>query len=147
MKPIRANDCHTVPFKVAEVFQAVLDFSSYSRWWPPQLRMRVLRTTTDFVGSQVEVRPRGGRFVCEIAQVIPEREIVIRYVDGLHRGLGTWSFEEQSEGTRICYQIDLELQGWLLRSLSHVMDFGRLHSQQMEGVFDGLESWLAKTSR
>jgi ribosome-associated toxin RatA of RatAB toxin-antitoxin module len=147
MKPIRANDCRTVPFNVAEVFQAVLDFSSYARWWPPQLRMRVLRMTPDFVGSQVEVRPRGGRFVCEITQVIPEREIGIRYVDGLHRGIGTWSFDQQSQGTRICYQIDLESQGWLLRSLSHVMDFGRLHSQQMEQVFDGLETWLAKTSR
>jgi uncharacterized protein YndB with AHSA1/START domain len=142
MRQTQATDCRTLPFDVAEVFAALLDFESYPRWWPAQLRVRVLKATPERVGSRIEVRPRGGVFVCEIAQVVPDREILIGYVEGVQRGTGRWRFEKVAEGTRACYQIDLEPQGWLPRLLSNVMNFGKLHSRSMEKVFDGLEEWL-----
>ncbi len=142
MRRIRANDCRTLPFSAEQVREAVLDFDNYHRWWPRKLRMQVLRNTPNHLGSQIEVRPTGGWFVCEIAAVA-EQQIVIDYVAGLHRGRGVWSFEKTAEGVRVCYEIDLEPQGWLPRLLSHVMDFGRMHSNQMEQVFDGLERWLS----
>jgi putative intracellular protease/amidase len=51
---------------VAEVYAALLDFDSYPRWWPAQLRVRVLKVTPARVGSRIEIRPRGGQFICEI---------------------------------------------------------------------------------
>jgi ribosome-associated toxin RatA of RatAB toxin-antitoxin module len=140
-----ATDCRNLPFDLAEVFAAVLDFDSYPRWWPAQLRVRVLRVTPDRVGSRVEIRPRGGRFVCVIARIAPDREIEMEYVEGVHRGSGRWTFGRAAEGTRACYEIDLEPQGWLLRLLSDFLDFGKLHSRSMEKVFDGLEGWLRAT--
>jgi ribosome-associated toxin RatA of RatAB toxin-antitoxin module len=127
---------------VAVVFAAVLDCESYPRWWPAQLRVQILRVTPDRVGSQIEIQPRGGRFVCEIARVAPDREIEIEYVEGVHRGAGRWTFEKLSDSTRACYEIDLEPQGWLPRLLSNWMDFSELHSRSMAKVFDGLEEWL-----
>jgi hypothetical protein len=94
------------------------------------------------VGSQIEIRPRGGRFVCEIARIAPDREIEIAYVAGVHRGTGRWTFEKLGEGTRACYQVDLEPRGWLARLLSNWIDFGTMHSRSMTEVFDRLESWL-----
>lgn len=142
MRRIQATDCRILPFDVAEVYAALLDFESYPRWWPGNLRVRALQVTPERVGSQIEIRPRGGWFICEIAQVIPDKEIVIRYVAGVHRGTGRWTLERVANGTRACYQIDLEPQGWLPRLLSNFMDFGKMHSQSMEHVFDGLEGWL-----
>jgi uncharacterized protein YndB with AHSA1/START domain len=130
------------PFDMAVVFGALLDCENYPRWWPAHLRVRVLKTTPDAVDSRIEIRPRGGRFICKIAQVVPNREIVIEYVEGVHRGTGRWALEKLAEGTRACYQIDLEPQGWLPRLLSNWMDFGIVHSRSMEKVFDGLEWWL-----
>src|SRR5438552_3776811 len=142
MRRTQTTDCRTLPFDVAEVFAALLDFESYTRWWPAPLRVRVLKTTPDRVGSRIEVRPRGGWFVCEVGHVIPGQEIVIRYAEGVHRGTGRWTFEKLADGTRACYRIDLEPRGWLPRLLSNWMDFGTMHSRSMAKVFDGLESWL-----
>jgi uncharacterized protein YndB with AHSA1/START domain len=146
MRRTQATDCRTLPFDVAEVFAALLDFESYSRWWPARLRVRALHVTPHRVGSRIEVRPRGGRFVCEVGQVVPDREILIRYVEGVHWGTGRWTVERVAEGTRACYQIDLEPQGWLPRLLSNWMDFGTIHSRSMAQVFQGLEAWLGKPS-
>lgn len=142
MRRTRATDCRTLPFDVDVVSAALLDCANYPRWWPVQLRVRVPHLMQDAVGSRIEIRPRGGRFICAIAQVVPNREIRIEYVEGVHRGTGRWTFEKLAEGTRACYQIDLEPQGWLPRLLSNVLDFGNMHSRSMVKVFDGLESWL-----
>jgi uncharacterized protein YndB with AHSA1/START domain len=142
MRRTRANDCRTLPFDPGAVFAALLDCENYPRWWPAQLRVRVLRLARDGVGSRIEIRPLGGRFICEIARVVPDREILIEYAEGVHRGTGRWALEKVAEGTRACYEIDLEPQGWLPRLLSNWVDFGRMHSRSMGKVFDGLESWL-----
>lgn len=142
MRRTQAIDCRTIPFDLDMVFAAVLDCENYPHWWPAQLPVGVLKTTQNVVGSRIEIRPRGGRFICEIAQVVPNQEILIEYVEGVHRGTGRWTFEKLAEGTRACYQIDLEPQRWLTRLLSNWMDFGNMHSRSMEMVFDGLESWL-----
>lgn len=142
MRRTQATDCRTVPFGVSRVFAALLDFNSYPRWWPAELRVRVLNVTSERVGSRIEIRPQGGWFICEIGQVIPDQEIVIQYVEGVHRGTGLWTFEKLADSTRACYQIDLESQGWLPRLLSNWMDFGKIHSRSMAKVFDSLESWL-----
>ena len=113
-----------MPFDVAEVYAALLDCDRYPRWWPAQLRVRVLNSTPDRVGSRIEIRPRGGWFTCEVRQVVPDKEILIEYVEGVHRGTGRWTFERLAGGTRACYQIDLEPRGWLPRLLSNWMDFG-----------------------
>jgi hypothetical protein len=81
-------------------------------------------------------------FTCEARQVTPDREILICYVGGAHRGTGRWTFEKLTEGTRASYRIDPEPQGWLPRLLSNWMDFGKMHSRSMAKVFDGLEEWL-----
>jgi uncharacterized protein YndB with AHSA1/START domain len=142
MRRTQATDCRTLPFDVAVVFAALLDCASYPSWWPAQLRVRVLETLPGAVGSRIEIRPLGGRFICRIARVEPNREILIDYIEGVHRGTGRWLLEKTAEGTRACYQIDLEPQGWLPRWLSNVLNFGTMHSRSMEKVFDGLEAWL-----
>jgi uncharacterized protein YndB with AHSA1/START domain len=142
VKRIQANDCRTLPFDVTTVYAALIDFENYPKWWPADLRLRVLATTVDLVGSRFEVRPTGGSFVCEVAQAVTEKELVIQYVDGLHRGTGIWTLERTPDGTRLCYQIDLEPQGWLPRFLSNFMNFAGMHSRGMERLFDGLEGWL-----
>jgi len=142
MRRTQATDCRILPFDVAEVFAALIDCESYPRWWPVQLRIRVLEVTPDHVCSRIEVRPLGSRFVCEFAQVFPNKEIQIKYVEGVQRGTGRWTLEQVAEGTRACYQIDLEPHGWLPRLLSNFLDFGKMHSGAMEKVFDGLAAWL-----
>jgi uncharacterized protein YndB with AHSA1/START domain len=144
MRQTRATDCRTVPFDRTRVYAALVDFGNYPTWWPPKLHLRVLRTTPELVGSRFEVRPHGGRFVCEVARIVSLKELVIHYVEGVHRGTGFWTLEPTDSGVVLCYRIDLEPQGWLPRLLSDWLDFGRMHSQGMERLFDRLETRLRK---
>jgi uncharacterized protein YndB with AHSA1/START domain len=75
MKRTQATDCRTLPFDLATVYAALVDFANYPRWWPPELRLRAPQTTPAPARSQFEVRPRGGSFICEVAQVIPEKDL------------------------------------------------------------------------
>jgi uncharacterized protein YndB with AHSA1/START domain len=144
MRRTRAIDCRTLPFDRIRVFAALVDFENYPTWWPAELHLCVLRTTPEFVGSRFEVHPHGGRFVCEVARIVHLREMVIHYVEGVHRGTGIWTLEPKDSGVVICYRIDLEPQGWLPRLLSDWLDFGRMHSQAMGRLFDGLEARLRR---
>jgi uncharacterized protein YndB with AHSA1/START domain len=147
MRRTRATDCRTLPCAVGAVYGALLDCESYPLWWPAHLRVRVVKATPERLGSRIEIRPRGGRFVCEIAQAVADQEIVIRYVEGVHLGTGRWSFENVPEGVRACYEIDLEPRGWFVRLLSNCLDFGKMHSRSMVQVFDALEAWLKNGGR
>ncbi len=144
MRRTQVTDCRVFSFDAACVFAALIDFESYPKWWPGELRLKVLSITTDLVGSRFEVRPRGGSFVCEVVTLDDPRELQIRYVDGLHRGTGLWTLRPHEHGTQVCYQIDLEPQGFVPRLLSNVIDFASIHSKGMEKVFDGLQQWLSK---
>ncbi len=144
MRNTRVTDCRTVPRSPERVWDALTDFARYPAWWPASLRVRVLRVSPGLVGSRFEVRPWGSRFVCEVGAVVPGREMVVRYVEGAHRGTGVWTLRPDGAGTRVCYVVDLEPCGPLPRLLSHVLDFGRIHSAGMAQLFDGLEGWLVR---
>lgn len=143
MRRTQVTDCRVFSFDAACVYAALIDFGSYPKWWPSELRLKVLSVTADFKGSRFEVRPRGGSFVCEVVALDDQRELQIRYIDGLHRGTGLWTLRPHKHGTQVCYQIDLEPQGIVPRLLSNVINFASIHSNGMEKVFDGLQQWLS----
>ena len=145
MRRTVADDCRTLPFRPEQVWAALADFDNYPRWWPAELRLRVLEVKPALVGSRFEVRPRGGNFVCEVERVAPGREMVIAYVEGVHKGSGIWALEPAEGGTRVRYAVDLEPVGWLVRLLSNVIDFGSIHSRAMGRLFDGLEGWIKRS--
>jgi uncharacterized protein YndB with AHSA1/START domain len=144
MRRTQATDCRTLPFGPDRVWAALVDFAGYPRWWPQGRRLRVLRVMDGLVGSRFEVGPRGGRFVCEVAGVLPSREMRIAYVGGVHRGTGVWTLEPAGAGTRVCYAVDLEPHGWAVQLLSNFLDFGKMHSRAMGRLFDGLEGCLRR---
>lgn len=144
MRRTRADDSRTLPIPPDRVWAALTDFASYPAWWPAELRLRVLEVTPGLVGSRFEVRPRGGSFVCEVEKVEPGREMLIRYAAGVHRGTGLWTLGLAEGGTLVRYAVDLEPQGWLVRLLSHLIDFGKVHSRAMERLFDGLEGHIRR---
>ena len=79
--------------------------------------------------------------------LVDQRELHIRYVDGLNRATGLWTLWPHENGSQVCYEIDLEPQGFVPRLLTHVIDSASIHSNGMEKLFDGLQQWLSKNAR
>lgn len=139
MKRTKVTDSQEFAFPSDQIFRLLVDFSRYPEWWPKELKVEVLKVSPSWVGSRIKIQPYGSWFVCEVISLIPNQEMLMHYVDGLHRGTGLWKLEEIPIGTRLNYTVDLEPQGVVPRLLSHVMDFAAWHSRGMQGVFSGLQ--------
>lgn len=143
--PIRATDEITVPFPASEAWSVLTDFAAYPRWWPKSLGLRLLSAGEGLVGTEVELRPFGGRpFRCRVEAVDAPSRIQMRYFGGFIAGSGEWRLEPSGEETRVLYQLDVRAHGWLVGLLGRVFHLGRLHSRSMQSVLRSLEQELAR---
>ncbi len=137
--PIQATDEMIVPLPPTEVWRVLADIAAYPRWWPRSLGLRVLHCEAGLVGSEVELRPFGGRpFRCRIDAVEEPRRMRTRYYGGFINGRGEWHLEPAASGTRVRYELDVRAEGRLVAGLSRILPLARIHSRQMQGVFRGL---------
>ena len=143
---IQAVDEIEVPFPPETVWRALADIAAYSTWWPAAIRLRVTRFVPGLVGSEIELRPRGGRaFRCRIDAVDPPRRLRTEYVGGFISGLGEWRLEPSETGTRVSYEVDVRAEGRLVAWIGRILPLARVHSHQMQAVLRGLGQMLARS--
>ncbi|HNO88647.1 MAG TPA: SRPBCC family protein [Rhodocyclaceae bacterium] len=141
--PIRATDEITIPYPADEVWPVLADFGGYPRWWPKSLGIRVLSGGVELPGTEVEVRPFGGRrFRCRVESVDVPTRIRMRYFGGFIDGFGEWLLAPQGQETRVIYRLEVNAHGWLVVLLSKVLDLSKLHSRSMESVLQNLKHVL-----
>ena len=142
MRKIKAEDTAVIASAPNQIWQAITDFSSYTKWWPSSVNIVVRRTAPELVGSQVQLKPYGGRaFVCEVESIREGAEMRLRY-SGVYRGTGVWTIIEGAGNCRVTYRVDLEIADPLMRLLSYIVSIPRLHSNLMKEVFTGLAGYL-----
>ena len=91
------------------------DIRGYPRWWPKSLGIRVLSGGVELLGTEVEVRPFGGRpFHCRVEAVDKPKRIRMRYFGGFIDGFGEWSLEPLGQETRVIYRLEAQAHGWLV---------------------------------
>jgi hypothetical protein len=73
---------------------------------------------------------RGGRRASTPAPGLRRRAI---------EGHGEWRLERLDAGTRVVYELDVQVRGWLVALLDRIISLPRVHSRQMQGVFKNLE--------
>jgi uncharacterized protein YndB with AHSA1/START domain len=141
--PIRASDEIIIPRPATEVWPVLADVEGYPRWWPKSLGIRVLSGGRELLGTEVEVRPFGGRpFRCRVEAVDRPNRIQMRYFGGFVDGLGEWRLEPLGQKTRVTYRLDATASGWLVVLLGKVLDLARLHSRPMQEVLRNLSNEL-----
>jgi uncharacterized protein YndB with AHSA1/START domain len=106
--PIQATDEITIHATVSEVWPVLADVAGYPRWWPRSLGVRVASTGGELLGTEVEMRPSGGRsFVCRVEAVEVPTRIRMRYGGGFIDGFGEWRLEPLGAQTRVSYQLEV----------------------------------------
>ena len=142
MRKVQAEDETIIACPSDRIWRAITDFSSYQKWWPASVKIVVHRVTPELVGSQVEIKPYGGRaFLCEVESIRDGVELRLQY-SGVYRGIGVWTIAESGSSSRVVYRIDLEVADPFMKLLSYVVSIPRLHSKLMREVFEGLEGYV-----
>ena len=142
MRTVQAEDEAIIACTSERIWRAIIDFNSYTKWWPASVRIVVRRVTPELVGSQVEIKPYGGRaFLCEVESIRDGVELRLQY-SGVYRGIGVWTIAESGSSSRVVYRIDLEIADPFMKLLSYIVSIPRLHSKLMREVFEGLEGYV-----
>ncbi|MCE1165054.1 MAG: SRPBCC family protein [Bacteroidetes bacterium] len=143
MRKIICRDFVRLDHETADIFNAVADVNTYKNWWGKKVKVKVLESKPGFIGSKIEIKSSGGKFYCEIVDVIPLRHVVVNYYKGVVRGKGIWIVDCVTDsGCALHYNIDLVPHGIIPRLLSNFMNFPAMHSRTMNGMFENLKLFL-----
>lgn len=143
MTVIRAVDEITVRFTPSEVWSVLAAIENYHRWWPGYLGLKLLKQTDELIGSELQLRPFGGKaFQCRIDTIDIERAMQMNYFGKFINGTGRWRIEPVHNGTRVIYELDVVANGLAVAILGKILPLGKIHSQQMADVLTRLNKEL-----
>lgn len=144
MRRILSEDFYKYNHSSEKVFNAVADVTVYKDWWSRKVKVDVLESADNFIGSKVEIHASGGWFRCEIISVNKPNEVRVLYYEGVQKGEGIWRIEKTGESeTLLTYTINVEPSGLMPRLLSNFLNFSKIHSKAMKEMFVNLESYLS----
>ncbi|MCX8056740.1 MAG: SRPBCC family protein [Ignavibacteria bacterium] len=143
MRELSSLDQKILNLPIEKIFPVVSDFKTYNEWFPKNPELKILKTTSDYVGSIVEVKIGLVSFRIELMRINPNKEIIVQY-SGAYEGRGIWYFFETINGTKLMYEIELEIKNPLVRFLSLFVNLNSIHSKMMTKIFQGLEEYLYK---
>ena len=144
MKKIISADSCRLNHSAESVFNAVADVMVYKNWWSNNVKVKVLESSSNFIGSRIEIRASGGWFRCEIVSVNKPYKVRVRYYAGVQIGEGIWTNEKTGDSdTKLTYSIKLEPFGFIPRFLSNFINFSKIHSKAMKEMFVSLDRYLS----
>ncbi len=143
MTPIQAVDEIVVAAPPARAWKLLADIAGMPGWWPSNPRLRVLRVEPGIIGSEVEIKPFGGKpFRSRVVSVEEPSRIRMEYFGGFISGRGERRLEPAGSGTRIRYELDVHAAGRLVARIARIIPLGPLHSKPMQAVLRNLRNAL-----
>lgn len=141
MKELSSLDQKILNYKVENVFPVIADFTNYSKWFPENLQISLVKSTPEKVGSVINIKIGIIQFNIELTRINSNKEIIVHYT-GAYEGQGIWYFFDSSNGTKLMYEIDLKIKNPLIRLISFFINIASIHSQIMTKIFSRLEEYL-----
>ncbi len=142
--PIVAVDSRTVEADLSALWSVIADIQGIPRWWPKSMLLKILYLSSNGIGSQLEIRPMGGKaFQCRVASMDPPHRMKMVYDGPFIQGEGCWVLEKAGKGTKVSYHLDVMAAGWTAYALSKMISLSAIHSRLMMQVFNHLEKELA----
>lgn len=143
MRTVSSLDQKNLNFKIEQVFDVISDFSTYSEWFPKSVKLEVLNSHKEKVGSLIKISIGIVSFQCELMRINKNKEIIVHYT-GSYEGNGIWYFLETGKGTKLMYEVDLQIKNPIVKVLSLFVNVAGIHSKMMSNLFQGLEKYLNK---
>lgn len=147
MRRYSTDDVHLFENRApAAVFRLLADLESYNRWFPKEVRFRVVQLLPALVGSKLEVLVAKRSFYAEVLSFEQPKSIDWAFRSGLYKGQGKWVLEEAESDTKVHYTSDLPVHPSLIAEhFMNAKDFAARHAQVLKKAFDALEKRLEET--
>lgn len=146
MQHLSAKDCRVFSYPPEIIYDVLSNIPEYKKWWPRGVRVKVIEHGKDRIGDKIEVWASGGWFRCRVNALQPIEQIEIMYYAGVVLGKSYWTIIPQQDGmTKVCYTIDLELNGTFPKLIGVFINFSAIHSFQFRRVLACLDNYLRKT--
>lgn len=123
-----------------DAFDIMLRFDKFKEWWPDSLPLDCIKYKDSYIGNKVLIKPYPFVNVgWKLHSYDPGREIIIHYYEGMHEGMGVWSFSE-TENNRaiISFEIDILPKNRLYNWAYKVFDVRKSHIQHVQMVIAAL---------
>lgn len=143
MRKLSSLDQKILNYKVEQIFSVISDFSTYKEWFPKSVKLEDVNLSDAKIGSIVKIKVGIISFRCELMRINNNKEIIVHY-SGAYEGNGIWYFLETGKGTKLMYEIDLEIKNPIVKILSIFINVAGIHSKMMSNIFQGLEKYLNK---
>lgn len=146
MRRFQTDDARLLEFPPSQVFRRLADFEDYNRWWPKEVRFRVVQLVAALIGSKLEVLVDKRSFYAEVVSFQEGKKLQWVFRSGLYKGQGTWTLEEEEGHTRLRYVSDLPVHPSLIAEhFLNAKDFAARHGRVIRKAFGGLEKRLEET--
>lgn len=143
MAKVKSIDSCVLNFPVDYVYRTLTDFSSYSKWWPHEIKFELEHLNPNITGTTINVQNGFVKWKSKITGFKNNKLLAIDYIDGAWLGKTYWRVEDKSGDTELTMEINLEINRAWLKPVSAVINFQKYHSRQIHRIFKNLEKYLA----
>lgn len=143
MAKVKALDKCLLLFPVDYVYRTLTDFSSYSKWWPHEIKFEIEHLNPSITGTTINVQNGFVKWQSKITGFKNNKLLAIDYISGAWLGKTYWRVEDKGGDTELTMEIDLTINSAWLKPVSAVINFQKYHSRQIHRIFGNLEKYLA----
>lgn len=130
-------------YPVDYVYRTLTDFTSYSKWWPREIKFELEHLNPNITGTTINVQNGIVKWKSKITGFRNNRILAIDYIEGAWLGKTCWRVEDRAGDTELTMEIDLEINSAWLKPVAAIFNFQKIHSKQIHRIFGNLEKYLA----
>ncbi len=140
MERIQVTVDDVVPGDPDDAFDIMTRFDKYHEWWPQGLPVDCVLHHDDFIESKLLIRPYPLVNVgWKLHSYSAPREIIIHYYQGMHTGMGVWTFSEADNGKAvISFEIDILPKNRIFDVAYKVFNVRKSHIKHVKMVISAL---------
>lgn len=128
-----------------KVFKQVVLWGE-AEWWPKNSLMRFVRKS----GGEIKVGtiyrqqvrlPFGPQWDVRVSEIIPDRKVGRKFLNGIFKGKEWVEVKTQSSGSRVDYVMAYEING-AINNLLWKIFFQRLHDRNLELILKSMRDYF-----
>lgn len=129
-----------------DAFDAMIRFDTYHSWWPSSMPVKCVHFEESYVGNKLLIKPYPlVKIGWSIHSFTTSREIIIHYYQGMHEGVGVWTFTDlENDKVAVSFEIDIMPKGKIYNGMYRLFGVEKIHIEQVKKLIGALAIRIKK---